>query len=148
MVEALPCGQLGCFVDEALDLGTLSLWVSNNWSLAGNPRLKQLGGALILFVFDNAKDVEGVWNLGCCTVDGKSLKFDWWSPEAGCLEEWAPVKGAWVRYFGLLLQLWGMEFFKRVGALAEVCGCGCRDNGETTFPVGQNFRSLQWEEVA
>lgn len=71
-VEALPCGQLGCFVDEALDLGTLSLWVSNNWSLAGNPRLKQLGGALILFVFDNAKDVEGVWNLGCCTVDGKS----------------------------------------------------------------------------
>lgn len=48
------------FVDEAPDLGTLSSWVSSNWSLSTSLHLKRLTDVMILLVFDNAKDVERV----------------------------------------------------------------------------------------
>ncbi|RVW53007.1 Protein MICRORCHIDIA 6 [Vitis vinifera] len=48
-------------------------------------------------IFNNAKDTQGVWRLGCCSIEGKSLRMDWWSLEAGCLKEGGLAKETWIR---------------------------------------------------
>ncbi|KAL6338771.1 hypothetical protein AAG906_023921 [Vitis piasezkii] len=70
---------------------------------------------------DEAPDLGtlSLWSLGCCSIEGKRLTLDWWSPKVGCLKEGALVKETWVRVLGLPLHLRGMEFFKRVG---DACG--------------------------
>lgn len=53
-------GSWDVSADEAPDLGTLSSWVSSNWSLVASLHLKRLTDVMILLVFDNAKDAERV----------------------------------------------------------------------------------------
>ena len=38
-----------------------------------------------------------------------------WEPNVGCLREGTCIGDVWVRLLGLLVNLWGKEFFKRVG---------------------------------
>ena len=100
-------------------LDSLKAWAGKSWNLVGNFSLLLLGGALILIEFKNMMDAERVWRMGCCSFDGKKLHLDWWSPEVDCFKEGVFANKIWVRVIGLLVHLWGKDFFKREG---DACG--------------------------
>lgn len=64
-------GRWRDFVGEAPKLGSLKAWASKYWSVVGNLHFLFLGGALILFKFENCVDAEKVWRKGCCSFDKK-----------------------------------------------------------------------------
>lgn len=112
-------GSWDSCVDEVPDLGSFDSWVRSNQNLVGNLHIKWLGSVLFLLVFYNVKDVKGVHNLGC-SINGKSVKLDWWSPEARCLKERVSASETWVRVVGLPAHLWGMESSRQWTMLVEV----------------------------
>ena len=69
--------------------------------------------------------------------EGRSLQLDWWESNAGCFGEGACISEVLVSVLGLLVHLWGKEFFKRVGqCLWRFCVGGYGDKGEVSPEMG------------
>ena len=78
-----------------------------------------LGKGLLLFDFELPSEAERVLARGKRSIKENFIIFDRWNLEVGCLCKDSIANEAWVRVVGLLLHLWSLEVFKRIGD-----GCG------------------------
>ncbi|RVX16461.1 hypothetical protein CK203_005894 [Vitis vinifera] len=68
-------GRWGDFLDPTPDLLALRSWVGHNWSLRGGVRIFLLGGALLLFEFEEGSDAEMVLSRGVRRFEGNGFAF-------------------------------------------------------------------------
>ena len=131
--EQLGRCLVGCFggsLESVPLLPSLKRWEFESWLLKGDLRISRLGGALMLFEFENKCEVDMVLLRESKRFKNKEFLLQRWGPEMGCTWKKSHAKEAWVRVVGLPLHLWSREVFKRIG---ECCGGFVVVDEETAF---------------
>ena len=133
---------VGCFGDSVEDVPPLSFleeWAYDSWSLKGGLKISRLGGALVLFEFEDKVDAEWVLLRGSRRLQRREFFLQKWGPEVGCCRNGSHPKDVWVKVVGLPLHLWSREVFKSIG---ERCGGFIAVDEDTAF-----FSELQWARI-
>ncbi|RVW39325.1 hypothetical protein CK203_102511 [Vitis vinifera] len=99
----------------------------------------RLGGALVLFEFQNKWEADMVLLRGSRRCKDRDFLLQRWGPVVGCTWKESHAKEVWVRVVGLPLHLWSREVFKRIG---DCCGGFVAVDEETTL-----FSQLQWARI-
>ena len=140
--EQLGRCLVGCFGGSPKSippLPSLKRWAYESWLLKGELRISKLGGALVLFEFQNKWEADMVLLRGSRRFKDRDFLLQRWGPEVGCTWKESFAKEVWVRVVGLPLHLWSREVFKSIG---ECCGEFVAVDEETTF-----FSQLQWARI-
>ena len=140
--EQLGHCLVGCFggSPESIPLlPSFKRWAYESWMLKGELRISRLGGALVLFEFQNKWEADMVLFRGSRRFKDRDFLLQRWDPEVGCTWKESLAKEVWVRVVGLPLHLWSREVFKRIG---ECCGGFVVVDEETTL-----FSQLQWVRI-
>ena len=111
----------------------LKEWAFKRWFLKGGLKISKLGGALVLFEFENKCEADLVFLKGSKCIKEREFLLQKWGPEVGCFRNGSHAKEA------LPLHLWSREVFKRIG---ESSGGFIAVDEETTF-----FSQLQWAHI-
>ncbi|RVW26082.1 hypothetical protein CK203_112550 [Vitis vinifera] len=114
-------------------------WAYDSWSLKGGLKISRLGGALVLFEFEDKVDAEWVLLRGSRRLQRREFFLQKWGPEVGCCRNGSHPKDVWVKVVGLPLHLWSREVFKSIG---ERCGGFIAVDEDTAF-----FSELQWARI-
>ena len=133
---------MGCFGDSLKSiplLPSLKRLTFESWLLKGDLRISRLGGALVLFEFQNKWEADMVLLRGSRRFKNREFILQMWGPEVGCTWKESHAKEVWVKVERLHLHLWSREVFKRIG---ECCGGYVVVDKETTF-----FSQLQWARI-
>nr|CAN79200.1 hypothetical protein VITISV_034334 [Vitis vinifera] len=133
---------VGCFGDSVEDVPPLSFleeWAYESWSLKGGLKISRLGGALVLFEFEDKVEADWVLLRGSRSLQMREFFLQKWGPEVGCCRNGSHPKDVWVKVVGLPLHLWSREVFKSIG---ERCGGFIAVDEDTTF-----FSELQWARI-
>ena len=128
---------MGCFdgsSESIPSLPSLKRWAYEVWLLKGELRIFRLGGALVLFVFQNKWEADMVLLRGSRRIKDRKFLLQRWGPVVGCT--WKESQEVWVRVVGLPLHLWSREVFKSIG---DCCGGFVAVDEDTTL-----FSQLQW----
>ena len=140
--EQLGRCLMGCFGGSPKSiplLSSLKRWIFESWLLKGDLRISRLGGALVLFEFQNKWEANMVLLRGSRRFKNRDFLLQRWGLEVGCTWKESLAKEVWVRVVGLSLHLWSREVFKRIG---ECCGGFVVVDEETAF-----FSQLQWTRI-
>ena len=122
--EQLGRCLVGCFGGSPVSipsLPSLKRWAYEVWLLKGELRISKLGGALVLFEFQNKWEADMVLLRGSRRFKDREFLLQRWGPVVGCTWKKSHAKEVWVKVEGLPLHLWSREVFKRIG---ECCGRG------------------------
>ena len=120
--EQLRRCLVGCFggsPESIPSLPSLKRWAYESWLLKGELRISRLGGALVLFEFQNKWEADMVLLRGSRCFKDREFLLQRWGPAVGCTWKESHAKEVWVRVVGLPLHLWSREVFKRIG---DCCG--------------------------
>ena len=131
--EQLGRCLVGCFggSPESIPLlPSLKRWAYESWLLKGELRISKLGGALVLFEFQNKWEADMVLLRGSRRFRDRDFLLQRWGSEVGCTWKESFAKEVWVRVVGLPLHLWSREVFKSIG---ECCGGFVAVDEETAF---------------
>ena len=131
--KQLGCCLVGCFGDSLKSiplLPSLKRLTFESWLLKGDLRISRLGGALVLFEFQNKWEADMVLLRGSRRFKNREFILQMWGPEMGCTWKESHTKEVWVKVEGLPLHLWSREVFKRIG---ECCGGFVVVDEETAF---------------
>ena len=140
--EQLSRCLVGCFGDSVEAVPSLSLlkeWAYERWSLKGGLKISSLGGALVLFEFEDKVEADLVLLRGSRCLKMREFFLQKWEPEVGCCRNGSHPKEVWVKVIGLPFHLWSREVFKSIG---ESCGGFIAVDEETAF-----FSELQWARI-
>ena len=140
--EQLRRCLVGCFggsPESIPSLPSLKRWAYESWLLKGELRISRLGGALVLFEFQNKWEADMVLLRGSRRCKDRDFLLQRWGPVVGCTWKESHAKEVWVRVIGLPLHLWSREVFKRIG---DCCGGFVAVDEETTL-----FSQLQWAQI-
>ena len=80
-------GRWGEGSDLSPVLSLLNSWVAINWPMRRGVKISLLGGALLLFDFEDFLDFERVLLRGLRRFNEKVLHLERWSPEVGCFQK-------------------------------------------------------------
>ncbi|RVW98940.1 Transposon TX1 uncharacterized 149 kDa protein [Vitis vinifera] len=140
--EQLGRCLVGCFggsPESIPSLPSLKRWAYEVWLLKGELRISRLGGALVLFEFQNKWEADMVLLRASSRFKDREFLLQRWGPAVGCTWKESHAKEVWVRVVGLPLHLWSREVFKRIG---DCCGGFVAVDEETTL-----FSQLQWARI-
>ncbi|RVW91507.1 hypothetical protein CK203_046178 [Vitis vinifera] len=131
--DAERCGGCSAFV----------LFGKNGRMIAGLSRevlkISRLGGALVLFEFEDKVDAEWVLLRGSRRLQRREFFLQKWDLKWVVAEIGSHPKDVWVKVVGLPLHLWSREVFKSIG---ERCGGFIAVDEDTAF-----FSELQWARI-
>ncbi|RVX04636.1 UDP-glucose:glycoprotein glucosyltransferase [Vitis vinifera] len=97
----------------------------------------QVGGALVLFEFQNKWEADMVLLRGSRRIKDREFILQRWGPVVGCT--WKESQEVWVRVVGLPLHLWSRDVFKSIG---DYCGGFVAVDEDTAL-----FSQLQWARI-
>ena len=140
--EQLGRCLVGCFGGSPVSipsLPSLKRWAYEVWRLKGELRIFRLGGALVLFEFQNKWEADMVLLRASSRFKDREFLLQRWGPAVGCTWKESHAKEVWVRVVGLPLHLWSREVFKRIG---DCCGGFVAVDEETAL-----FSQLQWARI-
>ena len=132
-------GVFGDSVEVVPSLPLLEEWAYESWSLKGGLKISRLGGALVLFEFEDKVEADWVLLRGSRSLQRREFFLQKWGPEVGCCRNGSYPKEVWVKVVGLPLHLWSREVFKSIG---ERCGGFIAVDEDTAF-----FSELQWARI-
>ncbi|RVW30970.1 hypothetical protein CK203_098739, partial [Vitis vinifera] len=127
------------------------------WSLKGGLKISRLGGALVLFEFEDKVEADWVLLRGSRSLQMREFFLQKWGPEVGCCRNGSHPKEVWVKVVGLPLHLWSREWARilvrapgkiRQGTLQVVAGNCCwtvevRDEGGGDSRASGSVRVVQ-----
>ncbi|RVX15844.1 hypothetical protein CK203_005809 [Vitis vinifera] len=93
-------------------LPSLKRLTFESWLLKGDLRISRLGGALVLFEFQNKWEADMVLLRGSRRFKNREFILQMWGPEVGCTWKESHAKEVWVKVEGLPLHLWSREWAK------------------------------------
>ncbi|RVW55852.1 hypothetical protein CK203_075728 [Vitis vinifera] len=134
---ALPGGCFGGSSESIPSLPSLKRWAYEVWLLKGEIRILRLGGALVLFEFQNKWEADMVLLRGSRRIKDREFILQRWGPVVGCT--WKESQEVWVRVVGLPLHLWSRDVFKSIG---DYCGGFVAVDEDTAL-----FSQLQWARI-
>ncbi|WJZ84312.1 hypothetical protein VitviT2T_003921 [Vitis vinifera] len=140
--EQLGRCLVGCFggsPESIPSLPSLKRWAYEVWLMKGELRIFRLGGALVLFEFQNKWEADMVLLRGSRRFKDREFLLQRWGRAVGCTWKESHAKEMWVRVVGLPLHLWSREVFKRI---RDCCGGFVAVDEETTL-----FSQLQWARI-
>ncbi|RVW26431.1 hypothetical protein CK203_086137 [Vitis vinifera] len=114
-------------------------WAYERWSLKGGLKISSLGGALVLFEFEDKVEADLVLLRGSRCLKMREFFLQKWEPEVGCCRNGSHPKEVWVKVIGLPFHLWSREVFKSIG---ESCRGFIAVDEEIAF-----FSELQWARI-
>ena len=85
-----------------------------SWLLKGDLRIFRLGGALMLFEFQNKWEADMVLLKVSRRFKNRDFLLQRLGPEVGCTWKESLAKEVWVRIVGLPLHLWSREVFREL----------------------------------
>ena len=138
--EQLGRCLVGCFggsSESIPSLPSLKRWAYEVWLLKGEIRILRLGGALVLFEFQNKWEADMVLLRGSRRIKDREFILQRWGPVVGCT--WKESQEVWVRVVGLPLHLWSRDVFKSIG---DYCGGFVAVDEDTAL-----FSQLQWARI-
>ena len=80
---------MGCFggsPEPIHVLPSLKRWAYESWLLKGELRISRLGGALVLFEFQNKWEADMVLLRGSKRFKDRDFLLQRWGPEVGCTD--------------------------------------------------------------
>ncbi|RVW12593.1 hypothetical protein CK203_114462 [Vitis vinifera] len=117
--ELLGCCLVGCFggsPESIPSLPSLKRWAYESWLLKGELRISRLGGALVLFEFQNKWEADMVLLRGSRRFKDREFLLQRWGPVVGCTwkESHAKEVWLWMRKRPSSLSYSGLGFWSKI----------------------------------